>query len=131
MTSRELFIKYLKEQQWSMAASVSINAMRVGGREEIEWYFHQLMNTCNRWRVVRMVKTWLDSDSQLDMWHSYGDQFHNTYGHLVMGALKEHSQTDLQRQRREEFRVKYFKAYPVTDRLVMWIAQGAAERETQ
>ncbi len=130
-SSREQFVRYLTAQQWSEAASVSLAAIKAGGREEIEWYFTELMNICNRWRVVRMVKTWLDNDVKLEMYHIYGDRFHRVYGPLVMGTVSEHTQTELQRQRRQQFRATYLKAYPVVDPLVMWIAQGAAERETQ
>jgi hypothetical protein len=103
--------------------------MRAGSRQEIEWHFLQLMNLCNRWRVVRMVKTWLDNDVKLDMNHVYGDRFHEIYGGLVMGTILEHAKTDLQRKRRREFRATYLKAYPVVDPLVLWISQGQLRQE--
>lgn len=130
MTSRELFVKYLKEQQWSMAASVSINAMRAGDQSEIEWYFNALMNNCDRYRVIRMTKTWGNNDVPMDLNNpSYGNRFYETYRTSVWGIMGSMARTDQQRRRREEFNRLYFKDYPVQDRLVMWIAQGAAERE--
>ena len=128
-SSREQFVRYLTAQQWSEAASVSLAAMKLGGREEIEWHFHQLMSICNRWRVVRRVKTWLDNQVNLDMYHVYGDRFHRVYGPLVMGTVSEHAQTELQRQRRQQFRATYLKAYPVVDPLVLWLNQGLLTRE--
>jgi hypothetical protein len=46
-----------------------------------------------------------------------------------MGTISEHAQTELQRQRRREFRATYLKAYPVVDPLVLWISQGLMARE--
>jgi len=128
-SSRDQFVSYLANQNWSAAASVSLAAMRSGSQQEIEWHFHQVMNLCNRWRVVRMVKTWLDNDVELVMHHVYGDRFHKVYGSLVMGTISEHAQTELQQQRRREFRATYLKAYPVVDPLVLWISQGLMARE--
>jgi hypothetical protein len=43
--------------------------------------------------------------------------------------VSEHAQTELQRQRRQQFRATYLKAYPVVDPLVLWLNQGLLTRE--
>lgn len=123
-TSRQQFIKYLETQQWSAAATVSVNAMKSGGFNEINWYLDQLMTVCNRWRVMRMVKTWLDHDVELVPAGSAFERFYQGYNSSVMGLIADRCHTDLQRQRREQFRKLYFQAYPVEDPLAHWIKQG-------
>lgn len=124
MTSRQLFKQYLIEQQWSSAASVSVDVLKSADQTEINWYFDTLMDNCNRWRVVRMVKTWVANDLELDMNQPYGQRMHQEYRKTVWSTLSENTITDLQRQRRQEFNRIHFQPYPLQDRLVMWLNQG-------
>lgn len=124
MTSRQLFKQYLIKQQWSSAASVSVDVLKSADQTEINWYFNTLMDNCNRWRVVRMAKTWVDSDLELDMNEPYGQRMHQEYSKTVWSTLSENTITALQRQRRQEFNRIYFQPYPLQDRLVMWLNQN-------
>lgn len=123
-TTKQQFVRYLETGQWSSAASISIPAMKAGSIGEINWYFDQLMKTCNRWRVCRMVKTWLDHDVPVVAKGSTFDQFHREYNKTVWSIIKENCQTEQQRKNRAQFNDLYFKAYPVEDPLVHWVRQG-------
>lgn len=123
-TNRERFVLFLKDQNWSLAASVSVNSMKTGDQDEIGWHFHTLMKTCNHWRVLRMVKTWLDNDVACDVTQSYSEEFSEKYCWLVPLLFGEHCITEQQRKKREDFRKLHFTPYPILDPLIMWLNQG-------